>query len=114
MKGRASRSEFWYFFIFYLILGIPTYYFDNGWILFFFLVLLIPFITVTVRRLHDIGLNGYWVGSIWILGVIFGRILPEEAGEAAPYFIWTLMFVIFIFCTKAGEGNNKYGKKLKD
>ena len=81
--------------------------------LFIFLVLSIPFITVTVRRLHDTGLSGYWLGSIWIVAAIFGRVLPEEAGEAAPYFIYTLILAVLIFCTKAGEGNNKYGKKLK-
>jgi uncharacterized membrane protein YhaH (DUF805 family) len=71
--GTASKSEFWYFFLFSLIIGlialvIDLYFFNElfdkfgmGLILgigtlFFF----IPQLSLSSRRLHDIGKSGWW------------------------------------------------------
>ena len=69
-KGRASRSEFWWFILLYFVsthglgvltellvyygLVIPAFYGLIG------LVLLIPLLAVSARRLHDIGRSGWW------------------------------------------------------
>lgn len=64
-EGRASRSEFWYFMLFFLIIIIIAAVID-GFIglpilsAISFLGLLIPSISVSVRRLHDTGRSGWW------------------------------------------------------
>lgn len=65
-KGRASRSEFWYFALFALIADTVT-----GGIAIF--VLLLPSITVQVRRLHDIGKSAW--ALLWILVPFVGLIV---------------------------------------
>lgn len=50
-NGRASRREFWSFFVFTLLFA--------SWN-FLFIVLLIPYIAVSVRRMHDAGQSGWW------------------------------------------------------
>jgi uncharacterized membrane protein YhaH (DUF805 family) len=62
-KGRASRSEYWYFGLFSVIVDMLT-----GGVAAIFLLL--PSITVTVRRLHDIGKSAW--ALLWILLPIIG------------------------------------------
>jgi len=65
-KGRASRSEFWYFALFALLVDLAT----GG---FAAILTLLPSITVTVRRLHDIGKSAW--ALLWILLPIIGWIV---------------------------------------
>jgi uncharacterized membrane protein YhaH (DUF805 family) len=68
-SGRASRSEYWFFVLFQLLLlvglmivdglvfrGSVTVFTTLAW-----LILLLPGFAVTVRRLHDIDMSGWWV-----------------------------------------------------
>ena len=88
-KGRAIRSEFWYFALFTFILQSAFLLIDIiiGWELgrvYGFpvlplveisrLSLLVPSMSVTVRRLHDINKNGWW-SLLWGLPVIGWLIL---------------------------------------
>lgn len=86
-SGRARRKEFWMFFLFYLIFAIILSIVDGliGWgfaggtfgVLYtlFVLGILLPYLAVTVRRLHDTGRSGWWyfimlipiVGPIWLI-----------------------------------------------
>ena len=69
--GRATRSEYWYFTLFYIIAYILVMIIDGmlmpmtGGIpvltLIFALGLLIPSLAVGIRRLHDIGKSGWWM-----------------------------------------------------
>ena len=66
--GRASRSEFWWYFLFTFILGVVmTIAFHwNPTVLNVVtgavnLLLLLPGIGLSVRRLHDIGKSGWWL-----------------------------------------------------
>lgn len=52
-SGRARRSEYWYFYLFTLIIGAVVPCIST-------LVILIPSISVTTRRLHDTGRSGWW------------------------------------------------------
>ena len=72
-EGRAQRSEFWYFCLFCLLVGIVTLYIDISVLGYSveeeytplntiaYLAVLIPSISVTARRLHDIGKSGWWM-----------------------------------------------------
>ena len=92
-SGRASRSEFWFFVLFgilggiiaaiidTMILGYP--YEENGPInLIFSVALIIPSISVTARRLHDINRSGWWQ-LLWftIIGGILLIIWHTTEGE---------------------------------
>jgi uncharacterized membrane protein YhaH (DUF805 family) len=100
-SGRASRSEFWFFTLFCILVvnlgsvgdlflfnalaqeGLgPIFVVSN-------LALLVPGIAVSARRLHDIDRTGWWllitltiIGNIWLI-------------------IW--------WCTKGTAGRNRFG-----
>jgi len=70
-KGRASRSEYWWFFLFTVLIGwgaeivAAIAYADldpTGEILSLMvsLVFILPGIAAGTRRLHDIGKSGWW------------------------------------------------------
>lgn len=70
-KGRATRSEFWYFTLFLAIAGGCLGLLDGalfGWEWddpmpisnVFSLGTLVPSIAVTTRRLHDVNRSGWW------------------------------------------------------
>jgi uncharacterized membrane protein YhaH (DUF805 family) len=92
-KGRASRSEHWYFVLFNIIFSIALSYVSgvvNLPILYtiYSLALLIPSIAVAVRRMHDVGKSGWF-----ILIPIYGLILA---------------------CTQGVKGENEYGTEPND
>ena len=83
-SGRATRPEFWWFYLFIVIMyivlavlggiiGDPTI--ATALIGIFGLAIIIPIISVTVRRLHDQDKSGAWyfialvpaVGGIWLI-----------------------------------------------
>ena len=89
-NGRATRSEYWYFVLFYVLLSIVFAIIDTlvinpllgmnvqevsqGGILqfIFALALIVPSIAIGVRRLHDIKMSGWWllIALIPILGLL--------------------------------------------
>lgn len=76
--GRAKRSEFWYFYLFYIIVYIPFYiygmanagldvntgqYSNYGAMVPMYLVSLfffLPTLAAGVRRMHDVGRSGWY------------------------------------------------------
>ena len=59
-SGRASRPEFWWFFLFQVLASIAASMISellNGLIV---ISLLLPGLAVGTRRLHDIGKSGWW------------------------------------------------------
>jgi len=76
--GRASRAEFWYFFLFYIICNtiapiMDIFIFDTFYGMFFWIVYIItlfPYISVWVRRLHDINRSGWWTIPITITSIV--------------------------------------------
>ena len=87
-SGRARRSEYWYFVLFSLIIGlIPIVNLIVG------LISIIPGIAVCVRRLHDIGKSGWWL--LLCLIPIVNLILR----------VW--------YCTDSQPGENQWGANPK-
>ena len=72
-KGRARRSEFWWFFLFVAIVSSVFSFFGLlspivGYLsLAFSLAVLIPELAVLCRRLHDTGRGSWWVVLMAIL-----------------------------------------------
>lgn len=85
-RGRACRSEFWYFYLATSILYIVFYFVDPATSPFevpeevpglgmltnlITLILLIPSLSVTARRLHDRGHSGWWqLSYLIVVGII--------------------------------------------
>jgi len=77
-EGRATRAEFWWFYLFAVVVLIaavvvdaavgtyPLFYAIAG------LVFILPTLAATVRRLHDTGKSGwaYWIALIPLVGAI--------------------------------------------
>lgn len=98
-SGRASRSEFWYWVLFNILGGIVIGFFDAFILrmpqlrplgIIFSLTMIIPNISVTIRRLHDINRSGWWQ----LLSFI-------------PIIGW--IFLIKWDCTKGDENTNRFG-----
>jgi len=110
--GRASRSEFWYFVLFYfianLILALVDTFIINpmlgatpeqamqGGILeiIFALAMLVPSLALAIRRLHDIGKSGWWYLIVFI--PLIG-----------------LLALLYFFVQDSQPGNNQYGPNPK-
>ena len=97
--GRASRSEYWWFFLFSLIVLQVAAVLDAVTGLFIFyltaaLVLMIPTLSVCVRRFHDFDRSGWWIliilipfiGSLVVLiwTVSEGNPFPNQYGTIPP------------------------------
>jgi uncharacterized membrane protein YhaH (DUF805 family) len=99
-SGRARRSEYWHFALFSMIFSVVAMIIDHilgttfkmdsfndvhvvmpyGYVyLLYSLVVMIPGLAVTVRRLHDVGKSGWFllicliplIGAIWLLVLLF-------------------------------------------
>lgn len=102
-NGRARRMEYWMFTLFNVIISlvlaiIGQSMFKNGMIgepqllnNIYSLVILIPLIAVSVRRLHDIDKSGWWF--LLFLIPIIGTIL-----------------MIFFFVQQGTQGRNRFGE----
>ena len=65
-KGRATRSEYWWFYLFNVLVSLSATLMDYimGTSVFAFvwsLVVLVPSICVGIRRMHDINRSGWWI-----------------------------------------------------
>jgi len=58
--GRASRPEFWWFFLFQVLVSIAASMLGDVVASLVSLALLLPALAVGARRLHDIGKSGWW------------------------------------------------------
>jgi len=96
ITGRACRSEYWYFTLFYIIvyfvLALITAIIPFLVILsiVFAIGMIIPSITVSIRRLHDRNQSGWWL-LVGLIPMIGGIIL----------FIWFVM--------RGTDGPNDFG-----
>ena len=89
-KGRASRSEYWYFSLFrklaFLGAGLLTVALNNGLPLLLELVgLSLPSMAVQIRRLHDSGRSGawFWINLVPLIGQIVLVCYSCVAGDGA-------------------------------
>jgi uncharacterized membrane protein YhaH (DUF805 family) len=112
-SGRAPRAEFWWFFLFTMIIYFAALFIAGGMgaglasmnpgaalisgtfsafmivIVLFWLLLFIPMLAVQIRRLHDINRSGWWLGAFWLLyivylGVTFSMMSPAMKSPGAP------------------------------
>ncbi|MBS1170992.1 MAG: Integral rane protein [Burkholderiaceae bacterium] len=68
-KGRASRSEYWWFALFIFLVGLILSIINRNIANVFYLGTLLPSIAVATRRLHDTNRSG-WLQLIVLIPVI--------------------------------------------
>ena len=88
-SGRATRSEYWWFYLFWIIAVLVTGMINENLAALVVLALLLPSLAVGVRRLHDIGKSGWWL-LVMLIPLIGGLIL-------------------LYFLVQPSEGDNDYG-----
>ena len=100
-RGRAPRSEYWYFQLFTVLVVFGTELLAaaapeqaapmiiTAILIAYFLTIFVPSLAVTCRRLHDVNHSGWWY---LIAFVPFGSIL---------LLVWT--------CMKGTHGPNRFG-----
>jgi uncharacterized membrane protein YhaH (DUF805 family) len=83
--GRARRSEFWWFFLFQLIVLIVAGAIHKAVYGVAVLALLLPGIGVGMRRLHDTGKSGWWLllGLIPIVNLVLLYFFAQPGSESA-------------------------------
>lgn len=96
-SGRATRTQYWMFILFYMLAYIGLSVIDallGTFVLagIFSLVMLIPAISYATRRLHDTGRTGWWqlIAFIPLIGAI----------------------VLLIFLVQKSHGANQYGEPV--
>ncbi len=86
--GRATRSEFWWFFLFQVIVLLIAGAISDILYGVVALGLLLPGLAVGARRLHDIGKTG-WLLLLWIIPLIGWVLLiywaVQPSGPANEY-----------------------------
>ena len=126
-KGRASRSEFWYFFLFYIITSFLV-----GWVIGSFVALLggsvnvllvvlsvvfialfIPALSVTVRRFHDFGVSGWMYCAFIPPLMISGYIQDAQPSLAGIIKLGTLVVFCVYVSQKPNKRKNKFGSVPK-
>ena len=93
-KGRASRSEYWWFYLFTLLLSWGAMLVDGSGIVSSIvnLAFLLPSLAAAARRLHDTNRSGWWMLiSLTIIGLI-------------PLIIW--------LATAGSRESNQYGEPV--
>lgn len=72
-NGQASRSEFWWFALFITLVSAALVYVNQNVSYIFQIAVLLPFLAVGARRLHDIGKSGWW--QLFLLVPIAGLVV---------------------------------------
>lgn len=106
-SGRAQRSEYWFFQLFYFLISLAALMLDalTGTLsedagmgiigLLVTLGLFLPSLAVSVRRLHDTNRSGWWL-LLWLVPLVG--------------FIAVLVFM----CLDSENRNNRFGPNPKD
>ena len=135
-NGRARRAEFWWFVLFFLLVRAAAAILDaavlhgargagpfsalSG------LGLLLPWLAVMTRRMHDTGRSGLWVlgfyvasiivavGFVAALVILFSASEPSGAASLAIYLCglaWLGVGITWVvmLCLTGTSGPNRYG-----
>ena len=140
-KSRARRKEFWIFSLFNIIFYMALVALDAflkgdfndkvdfseslpdiNLVVFYMLIVLIPSLAVTVRRLHDVGKSG-WILLVFIVLIpvnMFIKVM-QVSGEAGGGTLFLALiaaiisiYLLVLLAKDSMDGDNKYGLNPKE
>ena len=119
-KGRARRSEYWWFWLFLVLCNAVLSAVDSfigspiiGGI--FALATIVPSISVAVRRLHDTDRSGWWLlAPLAPLVLMLAPLIAKNLGSTVAYVGIALMAIVVIvqivwLATDTQPGPNRFG-----
>jgi uncharacterized membrane protein YhaH (DUF805 family) len=128
--GRARRSEYWWFLLFCLLVGIASSIVDRvvapGYVaahgrgpisMLVSLALFLPSLAVAVRRLHDIDRTGWWILGFYaaLVVLVWCAMAAAFTGHPGTAVIFLVamgglgIWLIVWFVTKGTPGANRFG-----
>ena len=125
-SGRASRSEFWFFTLFILIvytisiLIIFKISLQFLWVFGVFAIgMIVPALSVTVRRLHDINKSGWFI-LLPLPAELVAKIFERSSESFGPglsiiFSIIAIVLYVYLFalyCKDGDKKNNRFGKNI--
>ena len=115
LRSRASRKEYcaFIFFSIFCDLLIKTLFFLSYKVFivisFLYLVFIfIPALTITVRRLHDLNLSGYW--NFMIIPISCCLAIDKYKNISLIAGIIIIIFTLLLMFFKGTSTSNKYGE----
>ncbi len=121
-RGRASRSELWYWQLFILLVGTLLGLLDEALSIvgptgfgplygLFAFVSFLPGMAVVGRRLHDVNISAKWylvIGAVMIVSAVLAKITPWW------YLIYItvagMLLVLYWFLIRGTVGPNRFGE----
>ncbi len=130
-SGRASRAEYWYFFLFTIIAGAALSAIDTTVASAFSIANFLPNIAVAVRRLHDTNRSGKLIIALILVEVILffvvvvsfavglsgaiSGVSDAATGGSIGVLVGVVLFValaiywIYLMAKRGDEGPNRFG-----
>lgn len=146
LNGRATRQQFWGFYVWYyvIIIGLilvtlPIAYLTKSMAIFiipigFAIISLFPYVSIAVRRLHDVGHSGWnlllpygaYYSVYVIVQLFFPVLLPVDVSPAVINFIQSITpekielvalifklvaftYVLYLLAKPSEDTENSYG-----
>ena len=126
--GRATRSEYWWCVLFYVVIIGSFLSFSTNLLWSWFLITIVPFTCLTIRRLHDINYSAWnilWfpegillITEILLLFLFLLELLFHVPTTdivvilfklATPIFWISAIYSLLVVCTPGDTKPNKYG-----
>lgn len=110
-SGRASRKEYWIFSITFFLTLYFLSFFQFYYLYFFTLfIVIIPDLSLDIRRLHDINLSGWWLLVIYTTAFfLYFNLFPITIGFFQINLLSSL-FSILLGIVPSTPTTNKYGE----
>ena len=131
-SGRAPRAEYWWFYLGTIVVQIPLSIADNAFgtssplSTLFSLATFLPWLAVTIRRLHDTNRSGWWLLALFLPLIVVGAAAAAAVGASfggggpgGPILVMMIVAIIamliiavtlFVFMVTEGtHGPNDYG-----
>ena len=83
-SGRATRPEYWWFFLFILLVNLGLSLFSNTLSGLFSLATVVPSIAAAARRLHDTNRSGWWqlIAFLPVVGLVVLIVFLVQEGKS--------------------------------
>ncbi len=94
-SGRASRSEYWWFMLFtyfvFSAIGLLDSISQGPFVAIPGIAVMVPMVSLSIRRLHDVGMRGWWF-FVWLVPLV------------------GLLTLVYLLAKRSEVGANEWGE----